>query len=91
MDLQLTEKDEEAEAYVVRRLHGVNNDIRAVADYRRNLAAARRNLARELIETYGWSQRDVAAELDISQAAVSKLLKGQPASSVTMKLISGTR
>lgn len=68
---------EAEEADCLRRLRGVSANMVAVTDYKRNLALSRRDLIRELLDLYGWSQHGVADLLDISQAAVSKILKKQ--------------
>lgn len=69
--------EDAAEAECVRRLHGVSRDIRAVEDYKRNLAAKRRELIRTLLDRFGWTQRGVARELGVSQAMVWKILGGK--------------
>lgn len=66
---------EAEEADCVRRLHSVTKDMAALADYMRNLAAARRDVIRTLVSQFGWTQRGVAAELGITEQAVCKVLR----------------
>ena len=66
---------EAEEADCVRRLHGVGRDIYALTNYVGHLAVTRRELILTLISQYGWSQREIAEELGISQPRVSDITK----------------
>ena len=59
----------------LRDLHANEAAGREVKRLESEIAAKRIRLIRMLTERFGWSQRDVAAELYVSQAMVSKLLR----------------
>jgi antitoxin component HigA of HigAB toxin-antitoxin module len=59
----------------LRDLHAAVAAGRQLKILESEIAASRVTLIRALTGRFGWSQRDVAAELGVSQAAVSKTLR----------------
>ncbi len=59
----------------IERLHAVEKERLALNRSASLLAAERVRVILALIKRFGWSQRDVAAELGVSQAAVCKTLR----------------
>ena len=59
----------------LRDLHANEAAGRELKRLESEIAAKRIGLIRVLTERFGWSQRDVAAEIFVSQAMVSKLLR----------------
>lgn len=67
--------DDAAEAECVRALHAAGSAGREVKLLEARIAATRIMLILTLTGRFGWSNRGVAAELDITEQMVSKLLR----------------
>jgi hypothetical protein len=68
-----------SEQQAVRRARAITYELEALTGYIERIAAERRSLVRDLAANAGWSQHRIAAELGISQPAVSMMIKKQEA------------
>lgn len=59
---------------LARRARRITAQLDALAEFTDDLSAERLQLVHELYRKHGWSTRRIAAELDVSQPRIVKLL-----------------
>ena len=63
------------EQQALRRAKQLTQELAAIVVYIDKIAAERKELVRQLADVHRWSERQIAAELGISQPAVHKILE----------------
>lgn len=63
------------EQQALRRARAITRELAAITAYVEKIAAERRALVRQLANVHRWSERQISAELGVSQPAVHKILE----------------